>query len=143
MKKILIVDDNTLFAKMVSDSLPADKYKVVTAENGEDGLSKLETEKPDLVLLDILMPKINGIEFLKILKSKKTESERKLPTPIIITSNLSNMDKISEAVSLGAKSYIIKSDENLQSIISNIELVIKNDEKARKNNLRDESNFEN
>lgn len=132
MKKILIVDDNVFFAKTVADSLPADKYKVVMAEDGEDGLNKLQSEKPDLILLDILMPKIDGIEFLKILQSKRTENKGNLPVPIIITSNLSNMNKISEGVSLGVKGYIIKSDENLQSIVSNIEQVLQSEENARK-----------
>lgn len=131
MKKILIVDDNVFFAKTVADSLPADKYKVLMAEDGEDGLNKLESEKPDLVLLDILMPKIDGIEFLKILQSKKMKNEGELPVPIIITSNLSNMNKISEGVSLGVKGYIVKSDENLQNIVNNIEQVIQNEEIAR------------
>ena len=131
MKKILIVDDNMFFAKTVSDSLPADKYKVVVAEDGEDGLNKLQSEKPDLVLLDILMPKINGIEFLKILQSNREENKGELSVPIIITSNLSNMNKISEGVALGVKGYIIKSDENLQSIVSNIEQVLQSEENAR------------
>lgn len=132
MKKILIVDDNVFFAKTVADSLSPDKYKVVMAEDGEEGLKKLESEKPDLILLDILMPKIDGIEFLKILQSKRLKNKGELPVPIIITSNLSNMNKISEGVSLGVKGYIVKSDENLESIVSNIEQVIQNEENARK-----------
>ncbi|MBM2817692.1 MAG: phoP [Parcubacteria group bacterium] len=132
MKKILVVDDNVFFAKTISDTLPKDKYTVVTAEDGEDGLKKLQSEKPDLVLLDILMPKIDGIEFLKILQSKRKKNAGELPVPIIITSNLSNMNKISEGVSLGVKGYIVKSDENLQSIASSIEQILQSEENARK-----------
>lgn len=132
MKKILIVDDNVFFAKTVSDFLPADKYTVVTAEDGEDGLKKLQSEKPDLILLDVLMPKIDGIEFLKILQSKRKKNKGELPVPIIITSNLSNINKISEGVALGVKGYIVKSDENLQSIANSIEQIIQSEENARK-----------
>jgi len=132
MKKILIVDDNVFFAKTISELLPAGKYKVVTAEDGEDGLNKLQSEKPDLVLLDILMPKIDGIEFLKILQSKRKEKKGELSVPIIITSNLSNMNKISEGVALGVKGYIVKSDESLQSIVQSIEQVLQSEENARK-----------
>lgn len=132
MKKILIVDDNTFFAKTITDSLPTGKYKVVTAEDGEEGLNKLQSEKPDLVLLDILMPKIDGIEFLKILQSKRSENKGKSIVPIIITSNLSNINKISEGVALGVKGYIIKSDENIQSIIKSIEQVLQSEENEHK-----------
>lgn len=132
MKKILVVDDNVFFAKTVADSLPPDKYQVVAAEDGEEGLKKLQSEKPDLVLLDILMPKIDGMEFLKILQSKRMKNKGELPVPIIITSNISNMNKISEGVALGVKGYIVKSDESLQSIVSSIEQVIENEEVARK-----------
>ena len=132
MKKILVVDDNVFFSKTISDSLPKDKYTVVTAEDGEEGLKKLQSEKPDLILLDILMPKIDGIEFLKILQSKRKKNQRELPVPIIITSNLSNMNKISEGVALGVKGYIVKSDENLQSIANSIEQIFQSEENARK-----------
>lgn len=132
MKKILIVDDNVFFAKTVSNFLPPDKYEVVTAEDGEEGLKKLQSEKPDLVLLDILMPKIDGIEFLKILQSKRIKDKGEFPVPIVITSNLSNINKISEGVALGVKGYIVKSDENLQNIASSIEQVLQSEELARK-----------
>ena len=132
MKKILVVDDNVFFSKTISYSLPKDKYTVVTAEDGEEGLKKLQSEKPDLILLDILMPKIDGIEFLKILQSKRKKNQRELPVPIIITSNLSNMNKISEGVALGVKGYIVKSDENLQSIANSIEQIFQSEENARK-----------
>ena len=132
MKKILVVDDNVFFAKTIADSLPKDKYQVVTAEDGEEGLKKLQSEKPDLVLLDILMPKIDGMEFLKILQSKRIKNNGEFPTPIIITSNISNINKISEGVALGVKGYIVKSDESLNNIVSSIEQVLQSEEAARK-----------
>lgn len=135
MKKILIVDDDddddALFAKIISDTLPKGKYKVAMAENGEEGLRKMESEKPDLILLDILMPKMDGIEFLKILQSRKPQNKGELPVPVIIISNLSNINKISEGVALGVQGYIVKSDESLQNISNNIEQIFQNEEKER------------
>jgi|SRR3989344_4481971 len=120
MKKILIIDDDTTFLKAMSARLELLTYQVVTALDGEEGLSKAVSEKPDLILLDIKMPKLDGIGFLKKLRA----SENSPNIPILITSNLSTMDKISEGVSLGVKGYIIKSNETLDTIIKEVETIL-------------------
>jgi two-component system chemotaxis response regulator CheY len=121
MKKILIIDDDPTFQKIVSTKLKSLNYEVVSALDGEDGLIKVTSEKPDLILLDIKMPKMDGISFLKNLQMNKDESKR---TPVFIVSNLSTMDKINDGVSLGVRGYIVKSDESLNTIVQNIELVL-------------------
>ena len=116
MKKILVIDDDETFQKAISTKLELLTYQVVLASDGEEGLSKAVTEKPDLILLDIKMPKLDGLAFLKKLRA----NEGGLKIPVIITSNLSSIDKISEGVSLGIKGYILKSNETLDTITKEV-----------------------
>lgn len=121
MKKVLIIDDDEIFLKTLSAKLELRAFEVVTASDGEEGLVKTISEKPDLILLDMRMPKLDGIGFLKKLRS----SQNALNIPVLITSNLSTMDKISEGVALGVKGYIIKSDESLDTIVKEVETLLK------------------
>src|SRR3989344_1898304 len=112
MKKILVIDDDQFFPKTLEAALPKDKYIVVHAEDGEVGLDKLRVEKPDLIILDLMMPKLDGSEFLK----KMQESTDLPKVPVLVSSNLSSVKKISDVMAMGAVGYVIKSDESLQSI---------------------------
>ncbi|MDO8620181.1 MAG: response regulator [bacterium] len=118
MKKILIIDDDTTFQKTMSDSLASLHYTVASALDGEEGLAKALAEKPDLILLDIKMPKMDGITFLKKLQSGGEDSTK---IPVLVTSNISTMDNISEGIALGIKGYIVKSDESLDTIVQHVE----------------------
>ncbi len=113
MKKILVVDDEAYFAKTIEATLDPKKYEVFAAEDGEKGLEMIEKMSPDAVLLDINMPKMDGMEVLKRLNTKKL--------PIIITSNLTSSQAISDGVSLGIRGYIIKSNESPDTIAKAIE----------------------
>lgn len=120
MKKILVIDDDQFFAKTLEAALPADKYTLVSAEDGEVGLEKLKSEKPDLVILDLMMPKLDGTAFLK----KLQESTNLPKIPVLVSSNLSSVKKISDVMAMGAVGYVIKSDESLQSIVQDIDRVL-------------------
>lgn len=113
MKTILVVDDEPYFSKTIEETLDGKKYKVMSAGDGEEGLKMIEKFSPDAVLLDINMPKMNGIEVLKKLNTKKV--------PVIITSNLSSNQTISEGVALGVRGYIVKSNESPATIAGAIE----------------------
>jgi len=119
MKKILVIDDDQFFSKTLEGALPKGKYEVVSAEDGEIGLEKLKSEKPDLIILDLMMPKVDGSEFLKRLQ----ESTDLPKVPVLVSSNLSSVKKISDVMAMGAIGYVIKSDESLQSIVQDIERV--------------------
>jgi len=125
MKKILVVDDDQFFAKTLEAALPKEKYSLVTAEDGEMGLEKLKSEKPDLVVLDMMMPKMDGATFLK----KMQESTELPKVPVLVSSNLSSVKKISDVMAMGAVGYVIKSDESLESIVQDIERVLGEDGK--------------
>lgn len=109
------------FVAMIKAVLDPTKYSVTNAANGAEGLERMDESKPDLILLDIMMPKMDGMEFLKEMNKKYGEGK----TPILITSNVSSLDKISEGVSLGIRGYFVKSEESLAGITGIIDGVFK------------------
>lgn len=128
MKKILIIDDNEVFTKTLKDTLSSEKYSVTSVLNGEDGLKEITKDAPDIVILDLLMPKMGGVEFLDALKKKGGNN-----IPILISSQLSKMEDISNAIvagmDVGVKGYIIKSSENLDKIVEEIEKTLEKNSK--------------
>ncbi|MCK5026872.1 MAG: response regulator [Candidatus Pacebacteria bacterium] len=123
MKKILVIDDDKIFIKIFRDSIYKDHkniYEVESAGNGEEGLAKIEVSRPDLIVLDIKMPKMDGIEFLRKLKEQKYETQ----TPVLISSNFSDAEKISEGLELGVIGYVVKSDYSMDSIIKRVHDVL-------------------
>ena len=90
--------------------------------NGEEGLKSIDTSMPDMIILDLVMPKMGGLEFLEALKNKNLNHK----IPILISSQLSKIKDVSDAVSsgmeIGVKGYIIKSSQNMEMIIKTIVL---------------------
>jgi DNA-binding response OmpR family regulator len=120
MKKILVIDDDQFFSKTLESALSKEKYQVVSAPDGEAGFALLKSEKPDLVILDLMMPKMDGSTFLK-----KLQGSTDLPkVPVLVSSNLSSVKKISDVMAMGAVGYVIKSDESLESVVQDIERVL-------------------
>lgn len=121
-KKILIIDDDKIFSKILKDGLTqgVNKHEVSVAHDGEEGLEKVKQDRPDLIVLDMMMPKIGGIEFLKKIKLFNITPQ----IPVIISSQLMDVEKISESVELGIKGYIVKSDFSLENIIKQIESIL-------------------
>ena len=119
-KKILIIDDDITFQKTMSDAFKNSGYEVVEAHDGEEGLLLVEKESPDLIILDLVMPKLGGMDFLKILHKDKDSNK----IPVLITSNFSGSDKISEGVEYGVRGYIVKSEESLKTIVNAVESII-------------------
>ncbi|MFC1801992.1 response regulator transcription factor [Patescibacteria group bacterium] len=119
-KKVLIVEDEKLVAKAYSDHLERKGYEVDIATDGESGLAKIKENKPDLILLDILMPKKGGILVLKEIRLNKELSN----IPVIVLTNLGGFKNISEALSAGAIYYFIKSDTSLDEINSQIDKIL-------------------
>lgn len=123
-KKILIIDDDKIFSKILRDGLVAGgngKYEVVSAFDGEEGFLVASREKPDLIMLDIVMPKVTGIEFLKKLRKEDWGKD----TPVIVETQLSDMEKMSEGMELSVRGYIIKSDYSLDAILRQVEDILK------------------
>lgn len=122
-KKILIIDDDKIFSKVLRDSLNASNGEdcvVFNTYNGEEGLEVARKEKPNLIISDIMMPKMNGIEFIK--KIKQEEDLRN--TPILISTQVPDMNKISEAIEVGVNGYIIKSEHSLEGIVKQVSEIL-------------------
>ena len=121
MKKIiLIIDDDEAFQKVISAKLESNNYKVLNARDGDEGFKSAVQGKPDLILLDIRMPKLDGMEFLRKLRLVKDIPE----IPVLITSNLDTMDYVSEGVTLGVKGYIVKSNDKLDAIMDEVNIIL-------------------
>jgi len=104
-KKILIVEDDPYISKMYQLKLNLEGFDVDIAVNGKIGLDKIKSESPDLILLDILMPEIDGLGVLKALKDDPKNSR----IPVLVLSNLGREDYIKKSMALGAEGYIVKS----------------------------------
>lgn len=102
--KILLVDDEPALVDMVKMRLEANKYEVITAYNGREGLEKADAEKPDLILLDIMMPEMDGYEVLRKLRHKS----EMLDIPVIMFTAKTDSQSIFETQDLKATDYIIK-----------------------------------
>jgi two-component system alkaline phosphatase synthesis response regulator PhoP len=113
-KKILVVDDEKNFLWIFKQSLVTAGFSVVTAENGEAGVAEAQKENPDLILLDILMPGIDGIETAKRIKALGIKS------PIMFLTNLKDEEHISKAIELGTSDYILKSDMHIDDVVARI-----------------------
>ena len=119
-KKILIVDDDRALLTVLKDMVISLNYTVVEAHNGEEALTIYKTEHPDLVLLDILMPKKDGFEVLEDIKILHESV-----VPIIILSNLSGDEDLKKGSALGATDYITKSNFTLKEIMEKISKAFK------------------
>jgi len=100
----LLVDDEEFFRKLVAMGFERDGFAVVQADNGSDGLRVAEQERPDLILLDLVMPGLLGFEVCKALRENPEFSQ----TPIIVMSAKSYKPDIDKAKALGADAYVVK-----------------------------------
>lgn len=116
MKRILFIEDEAALQKTFSDILKSEGFEVISALNGESGLSLMKREKPDLVLLDLILPKIHGLDVLK--KMKQDESIKNIP--VIVLTNVESIEEIDKALELGATTYLVKSDYSLEEVIAKI-----------------------
>lgn len=111
-KKILIVDDEIFLARALSDRLVSEGYSVAVAKDGEEGLKKIFAESPDLVLLDLVMPKMDGITMLKTLRG----DPRGQMVPVIVLSNLNNAQSMDASLASGAQDFLVKVNNTLDDV---------------------------
>ena len=105
-RSILIVDDNDDVRELLLNFLEQDSYRLYSANNGDSALALLHSERIDLLLLDVMMPGISGVELLKKIKSAHFPTNPNLP--VIMVTARSGSDDIEEAMAAGAHSYIVK-----------------------------------
>lgn len=115
-KKILIVEDDDMLREMYKIKLTDENFNIDVAKDGNEGLMKIKEFQPDLVLLDLIMPRKNGFELLEEVSRDKGIKG----IPIIVLSNLGQQADINLAKSLGAKDYVIKSNILLNDLVEKI-----------------------
>jgi len=119
--KILIVEDDKFVRELIFQKLAEEKFDVFAAKDGEEGVEKAESEKPDLILLDLILPGIDGFEVIsRIRKNKTIES-----IPIIILSNLGEKGDVDRGIKLGANDYMIKAHFTPKEIVEKIRGILK------------------
>ncbi|HEX7586083.1 MAG TPA: response regulator [Patescibacteria group bacterium] len=116
--KIMIVEDDSFVMDIYQTKLSQEGYTVIEARDGLDAIKKLEKEKPDLILLDIIMPNMDGLEVLKKIKADEKFSN----IPVILLTNLSQKEEINLGLGLGANDYLIKSHFTPSEVLEKIKI---------------------
>lgn len=115
-KKILLVEDEELIIDLLTKKLEREGYQVSIAKDGEEGLSMMKDAKPDLILLDIVMPKMGGFEVME--EMQKDEEFKKIP--VIVISNSGQPVELDRAKKLGAKDWLIKTEFDPREVINKV-----------------------
>lgn len=118
---VLIVEDTELLRRMYSDRIAQEGYRVLTAADGLEALSVLRGDTPDLILLDLIMPKMSGLEVLDLIK----RDPRLCRIPVLILTNLGQEEDMQRAVEMGAIDYLIKNEVRPNDVAEKITAVLK------------------
>jgi len=121
MKKILVIEDDKFLRELIVQKLIKEGYETSEAVDGEEGIKKVKEEKPDLVLLDLILPGIDGFEVL----SKKREDSILAQIPVIVLSNLGQKEDVERGLKLGAIDYLIKAHFTPGEIIEKVKNALK------------------
>ena len=118
--KILIIEDEVSLLKSLTEVLEERGYEVVGATDGESGLRLAQERNPDLIILDLLLPGMDGVDVLRQLReNKETEG-----IPVLVLTNLSDEKTVAEVLAVGGKDYLVKSDVNLEMIANKVEEIL-------------------
>jgi DNA-binding response OmpR family regulator len=120
-KKVLIVEDDPILQRTVFDFLALEGFEMVAASNGEEGIEMAKSENPDLILLDIILPKKDGFEVIETLKA----DEKTKNIPIILLTNLGSLNDVEKALKMGANNYLVKADYKMEEVAKKVKEVLK------------------
>jgi len=115
-KKILLVEDEELIVNLLQRKLEAEGYEVFVARDGIEGLEKMKKTKPDLVLLDIIMPRMGGFEVMEAMKKDKGLRD----IPVIVISNSGQPVELDRARQLGARDWLIKTEFDPKEVLAKV-----------------------
>lgn len=115
MTNILLIEDDKIILEMYKDKFTQEKFSVQTAVDGQDGIEKMKTSLPDVILLDLIMPKVNGFEFLKIVKANPTFKN----IPILVLTNI-YADAQDLVQNWGVEYFLLKSNQTPEGIVKKV-----------------------
>jgi len=121
-KKILIIEDEQVLLDVLLKKLTKENYFVSFAMDGEEGMEKIKSEKPDLILLDIVMPKKNGYEVLQEMQNDETMKN----IPVVVISNSGQMVEIEKILALGVKDYLVKAEFSPEDVLEKVKKYLSN-----------------
>ncbi|OHA62472.1 MAG: hypothetical protein A3E07_01625 [Candidatus Wildermuthbacteria bacterium RIFCSPHIGHO2_12_FULL_45_9] len=116
-KKILCIEDEAVIQKTLADTFEKSGYQAVSALDGAAGLRLAKETKPDLILLDLILPKMDGFEVLRHLK----DDAQTKAIPVIVLTNLEQMQDIQRVLDLGATTYLVKANYNLEELVEMVQ----------------------
>ncbi len=116
MSKVLVIEDDSFLRGVLARKLKEEGFEVLEAKDGEEGLQKAQEESPDMILLDIVLPEMDGFEVLSRLK----DNEKSSHIPVIILSNLGQPDERERGLKLGAVAFLIKATLTPQEIVQEV-----------------------
>lgn len=119
--KILLIEDEPGQALAISSALSSAGYEIASAGDGKEGLEKAKDEAPDLILLDIVLPKMDGVAVLKELKKNPQTKE----IPVIILTNLATGETMRETMEAGSSDYLVKTDYTLEELAGKVKQALK------------------
>jgi len=122
--KLLLIEDDVTLVKMYERKFKSDGYEVSIAYDGEEGFKKATVEKPDLIILDIMLPKIDGINLFQKLRSQAVTFK----TPVLLLTNFDQEEAVFECFKLGAVDYLVKSNVTPQQVVTKVENLLKGKE---------------
>jgi DNA-binding response OmpR family regulator len=116
MSKILVIEDDNYLREVIVEKLKKEQYETLEAIDGEEGLKTTRDSRPDLVVLDIILPKMNGFDYLEV----KNKEPALAKIPVIILSNLGQPDDVERGLALGAKDYMVKAHFTPNDLIGKV-----------------------
>ena len=119
-RTLLLVEDDSFLVEILVKKFKADDYRVIHASNGNDALRKAHDEDPDIILLDIILPGMNGFEILKKLKDDETTAD----IPVAFLSNLGQKEDMEKGKRMGALDFIVKANHSLDEIVVRVNKLI-------------------
>ena len=121
MEKIVFIEDERTLQKMLGEALEAAGFSVASANDGETVLALVLQEMPDLVLLDLILPKMDGFSVLQTLKG----DEKTKDIPVMVLTNLEAAEDVEKVITLGATTYLVKANYDLPDIVAKVKEVLK------------------
>ncbi len=113
LKKVLIIEDDKMLQQVLLSQFTKEGFNAVVAHDGEEGLDKIFSEKPDAIILDMVMPKMDGLQVLEEFRKKDPENK----TPVIVLTNAQQMEYLAGAMSHNVAAYLVKSEQQLSNIV--------------------------